>query len=135
MLIYTFLLQFMSIIGDIPVDEPESRNSSSTPLPPLPTPPDSTNEINFSDEVPPAVPKRTLASHELVEEDSLSTENTPEKANGPVMEYTTDGIYEQPTPCRQSCHTYDSLCVHLSRRCYPVSLLPSVNTCGPVGSE
>ncbi len=79
----------MALVGDLPEEELEGRSSpESPPLPPLP-PPTSTGKLDLSDEIPPEVPRRTLAAQELVSQPP----STPEK---PIIP-SADGVYEQPT--------------------------------------
>lgn len=78
----------MAIVGDIPDEEFGARESSESP--PLPSPPPSTARVDFSDEVPPEVPRRTQASQELVASSPATSEN-------PIVP-DVDSLYEQPTP-------------------------------------
>ena len=96
----------MSIVGDIPEDEPD-KGHTHLPPPPPPKP-----ELDLSDEIPPMIPRRTAASRELVDEQpkvDIPTGGPPQPTkNGDVSSgvYETptvsSGVYESPTPCESS---------------------------------
>lgn len=88
-------MQIMSIVGDIPEAELEKEH-------PLPPPPPPSKQLDLSDEIPPMIPRRTAASHELMEEPpkvklDIKDEGAP-KSNG-GKDISSSAVYESPTPC------------------------------------
>lgn len=101
-------LQIMAIVGDDISSQLESDEGSPSPdLPSQTTPPKDREAMNVSDEVPPAVPVRTHASTELLEDAPPPLPGAPPPGRGPLVKKSSSsegianmaGIYEAPTEC------------------------------------
>lgn len=108
-------LQIMAIVGDDISSQLESDEDSSSPdLPPPPTQTTHTTDkeaIKVSDEVPPAVPVRTHASTELLDDAPPPLPVAPPPSRGHLIKKSSSsegitnmaGIYETPTDCECTC--------------------------------